>query len=48
MIYADSASKLSFEIERCDYVEKTKKLVAGGINNHDSHPDDLSFDSCRG
>jgi hypothetical protein len=43
VIYADSDSKPTFEIERCNYVEKAKKLVAGGNNNHNSQPLDQSF-----
>ena len=36
--------KSTFEIERWDYVEKVKMLVAGGNNIHNGQPDDHSFD----
>jgi hypothetical protein len=44
MIYENSDSKSTLEIERWDYVEKGKKLVAGGNNNHNGQPPDQSFD----
>jgi hypothetical protein len=43
VIYADTDSKPTFELERYDYVEKAKKMVSCGIHTHAGQPDDHPY-----